>query len=256
MVALYESRKGLPPTDPTDAEYNLPRDEYVLCLSAIFHSRSSSDKSDDSMTEHSRLDTQADGFLSLVHNRLVHAPLQTPLKVLDIGCGTGATTRQLAALYPSASVHGVDISPVPAFDPSPPSVIYIIGDIKNLARTDGRLASGGFEYIFQRLLIGGMTDWAMHISEMVALLKPGGWLEVHDYVQVWYKNGEICSGDWRWHKVMREGASRSGMDLECGLKAREYMARAGLVEVDVVRYVVPYGTWMAEEKPETKAIGE
>ncbi len=100
MVALYESRKGLPPTDPTDAEYNLPRDEYVLCLSAIFHSRSSGDKTDDSITEHSRLDTQADGFLPLMHNRLVHAPLQTPLKVIDICCGTGATTRQLAALEP------------------------------------------------------------------------------------------------------------------------------------------------------------
>jgi trans-aconitate methyltransferase len=39
---------------------------------------------------------------------------QTPPKAVDIGCGTGIATIQLAAMLPSANVVGVDITPVPA----------------------------------------------------------------------------------------------------------------------------------------------
>ena len=92
---------------------------------------------------------------------------------------------------------------------------------------------------------------------MVTLLKRGGWIEVHEYADVWFKDGEeVCSGEWEWLKVMREGARGLGLDLDCGINARGYMAEAGLVDVEVVRYVVPYGTWMAEERPETRSIGQ
>ena len=192
-----------------------------------------------------------------MHNRIVHAHLESsPLKILDVGCGTGATTRYLGALYPPATVYGVDVSPVPALTPSPPNVSYITGDIRAVAKKDGRLAAGTLDYIYQRLLICGMTNWASHIDEMAALLKPGGWLEVHEYADVWFKNEEVCSGDCKWMNKMREGASRLGMDLDCGLNAREYMVRAGLVDVEVIMYKVPYGTWMAEERPETRSIGQ
>ena len=34
-----------------------------------------------------------------------------------------------------------------------------------------------------------------------------------------------------------------------------YMLKAGLVEVKVEKYKVPFGTWMAEERPEMRRIG-
>ena len=43
-----------------------------------------------------------------------------------------------------------------------------------------------------------MTNWDSYIKEMATLLRPGGWIEVHDYAQIWYKHGEVCSGDWKW----------------------------------------------------------
>lgn len=192
-----------------------------------------------------------------MHNRIVHAQLQDPLRILDVGCGTGITTRYLGELFPSATVYGVDISPVPASSHSPPNVSYIIDDIHTVAKTDARLVTGTLDYIYQRLLICGMTDWASHVREMATLLKPGGWMEVHDYVDVWFKDGRVCSGHWKWLKAMREGTRRLGIDLDCGLNAREYMVGAGLVDVEVFEYMVPCGTWMAEEKkPETRLIGQ
>ena len=79
---------------------------------------------------------------------------------------------------------------------------------------------------------------------------------MHDYAQVWYRHGEICSQDWKWLNVMRQGAGQLGLDPDCGFNAREYMVRAGMVDVEVFRYVVPYGTWMAEERPETRSMGQ
>ena len=101
-----------------------------------------------------------------------------------------------------------------------------------------------------------MTDWPAYVRDMTELLKPGGWMEVHDYAEIWYKNGEVCSGGWKWQKAMREGARGLGLDLDCGKNAKDYMERAGLVNVEVQKYAVPYGTWMVEEKPETRRIGK
>ena len=34
-------------------------------------------------------------------------------KAVDVGCGTGVATVQIAGMFPSATVYGLDISPVP-----------------------------------------------------------------------------------------------------------------------------------------------
>lgn len=97
--------------------------------------------------------------------KITHAPLESPTKILDVGCGTGIVTRHLGTIYPSASVYGIDISPVPpttasdAIPTTPPNVDYIVGDIRKLAEEDDRLKAANFDCIFQRLLVCGMTQW-------------------------------------------------------------------------------------------------
>ena len=93
---------------------------------------------------------------------------------------------------------------------------------------------------------------------MTNLLRPGGWLEIHDYAEIWYstqESGRTISGDWKWQRAMRRGADELGLDLDIGLHANDCMRKAGLVDVQVEKYMVPFGTWMADEKPETRRIG-
>ena len=201
----------------------------------------------------------------MMKGKIVHAPLKTPAKILDVGCGTGIVTRHLASIYPSATVYGVDLSPVPpttssdAIPSTPPNVEYIIGDIRKLAKEDERLKAGNFDYIYQRLLVCGMTHWPSYISQMTALLRPGtGWLEIHDYAEITYNahdSDRIISADWKWLQAMRCGAAQLGLDLDIGLHAEKYMREAGLVDVSVQKYMVPFGTWLANSRPETRRIG-
>ncbi|KAL8642056.1 MAG: hypothetical protein Q9228_001222 [Teloschistes exilis] len=184
--------------------------------------------------------------------------------MLDVGCGTGMVCRQMAQQYPNATVYGVDISSVPPFNDTPGNVEYMTGDIKELAAGgDERIKEGEIDYIYQRLLICGMTDWPGYIRQMAGLLRPGGYMEIHDYAEVWYQRPSspggsdiLISNDWKWHLAMRRGAPELGLDLNIGLHAQRYMEEAGLIDVQVVKYMVPFGTWLAGERPETRKIGE
>ena len=220
-------------------------------------------------------------------NRIVHAPLsfhaskpgdesENPI-ILDIGCGTGIATRHLGEQYPQAKVYGIDIGNVPPHPRTPPNVDYIKGDIKKLAgEAMSPFQPGTVDYIFQRLLVCGMTDWSGYVRQMKRLLKPGGWIEIHDYAEIAYKRtlvtksdatakeefeDVLISQDWKWQHAMRRGAAVLGLDLDIGLHASRYLEDAGFTTVTSTGYEVPFGTFMADDpdptraKPQTRSIG-
>ena len=193
-----------------------------------------------------------------MHNRLVHAPITDPQRLVDIGCGTGIVTYYLSTSFPSAAhIYGIDISPVPSSQhDTSTNITYIQGDIRKLAKTDERLSPGSIDYAFSRLLILGMTDWVGYLRNTVApMLRPGAWVEVQELDYVCYKHGQVYGEDWNWLRAMREGAVQKGLDLRCGHNMATYMREAGFVDVSVKRYGIPTGTWDVKKRPETRRIG-
>lgn len=191
----------------------------------------------------------------MMHGKITHVPLDNPAILVEIGCGTGIQTCKFATTYPNAQVYGIDLSAVPDRH-KPPNVEFIQGDVRKLVTKDPRLDEKSTDYVFSRLLILGMTEWQSYVSDVVSLLRPGGWAEMQDLDLDWYLMGERCSDTWPWLVALRKQAVKKGWDLNCGSNIKAYMEKAGLVDVQQKRYRLPYGAWMVSEKPETERIGK
>ena len=216
--------------------------------------------------EFARLEEQANGVNELLSHKIVHAPLHRPQKILEVGCGTGHVCRQLAQQFPDATVLGVDLTPVPPCSNTPQNISYITGDIKQVAQSDERLMNGDLDYIFGRFLIAGMTSWPGYIRQMATLLRPGGYFEMHEVSYRLYKcssatprvpsdEDPAIGADWPWQRALLRGEEQLGLDTDIGPNVQRYMKDAGLVDIEVKKYVMPFGTWMVDEKPETRRLG-
>lgn len=126
-----------------------------------------------SNVEHQRLELQHQLQLQVLGGNLFHAPLSpnNVRKMLDIGCGTGAVTHEMAHTFPAAQAYGIDLSVTPNMRPKLPNISYIQGNIMD--SSNSQLPSNSFDYIFSRLLVLGMTHWKQYIERCVSLAKPG-----------------------------------------------------------------------------------
>ncbi|MFF4172809.1 methyltransferase domain-containing protein [Streptomyces sp. NPDC001744] len=102
--------------------------------------------------------------------------------VLDLGCGTGASTRALLRAAPEASVTGVDAS-AGMLDralrkPWPPNVTFVHAPVEGLA---GAGVDGPYDAVFAAYLFRNVADPDGVLDRVRGLLRPGGRLVVHEY---------------------------------------------------------------------------
>ena len=84
--------------------------------------------------------------------------------------------------------------------------------------SDSRMPHGGAGFVFNRLLLCGMTDWPGYVRDVFAMVKPGGWAQMQDFEEMFYLYGKKLEDEpeRRWLKEFRKGAKVKGMDLDCG----------------------------------------
>jgi ubiquinone/menaquinone biosynthesis C-methylase UbiE len=104
------------------------------------------------------------------------------VRLLDAGCGTGASTAALLAAVPRARVVGVDASAgmlgQARAKPWPATVEFVHGRVEDLAEAG---VAGPFDGIFAAYLIRNLPGPDAALASLRALLRPGGLLVVHDY---------------------------------------------------------------------------
>ncbi|MET9776519.1 methyltransferase domain-containing protein [Streptomyces sp. NPDC006367] len=103
-------------------------------------------------------------------------------RVLDLGCGTGASTAALAAVFPDAEITGVDASAgmldAAGAKPWPSRVRFVHAPAEEL-RSAG--LEGPFDAVFAAYLFRNLADPDAVLRSVHALLAPGGRLAVHEY---------------------------------------------------------------------------
>lgn len=188
----------------------------------------------------------------VMHDEPFHAPLQNPRRILDIGCGTGRSTVQLARRFPNAQVIGVDLSVVPPVHERPHNVEYVQGEFQELVESgDCHLQAGTFDYVFSRLLVLGMNQWPRYFDLVSGLLAPGGWVETHEVeITVWDGTGHRLWDEAPAVRAYHHLASLKGLDLAIGAHVKQMMQERGLQEVRQEMYKFAFS--VLPEAPETE----
>jgi ubiquinone/menaquinone biosynthesis C-methylase UbiE len=147
------------------------------------------------------------------------------LRLLDAGCGTGASTAALLAAGPAAEIVAVDASDgmlaQARAKPWPSSVSFVHSRIEDIADAG---ISGPFDGILAAYLIRNVDDKDGQLRRFRELLRPGGTLAVHEYsvrdsklaTVVWnavcagiiIPSGRLRSGDASLYTYLRRSVNR------------------------------------------------
>ena len=183
------------------------------------------------------------------HLRLSARRLRLPdggrgLRLLDAGCGTGASTAALLAAAPQAEITAIDASGQmlarARAKPWPASVTFVHTAVENLA-TAG--VHGPFDAVFAAYLIRNVPDPDAVLRDLRSLLRPGATLAVHEYsVQdswraraVWQAvslsviipAGRLAAGDAGLYRYLR----RSVAGFDGAARFRRRLCAAGFTGV-------------------------
>jgi len=130
----------------------------------------------------------------------LHEKLTQGIRVLDIGCGPGWWTLDMARLYPNSEFIGIDMADV-----------FITEDIPSNAKFQLLNAGTGldyfedesFDFVFQRFLVMGFpTDqYIRSVEEMKRILKPGGAIEILELVNEYKNAGPAFKNINLWSKL-------------------------------------------------------
>ncbi|KAH9826687.1 S-adenosyl-L-methionine-dependent methyltransferase [Teratosphaeria destructans] len=181
-----------------------------------------------------------------MYGNIFHDPISAhPGRILDVGCGTGVTTLELAQKYPGADVYGVDLSAaftaVTDSHPRLDNLHFVQGDIGELINAQkAPFSPGNFDYVFSRLLILGVADWPAHIAVLSGLLAKNGSIELQEVTLDAYSPSSPTEPlTWSFLKALQQDYAAVGLDFNAGshLSAR-MKATPGLADVHAQRYRV------------------
>ena len=221
-----------------------------------------------SAIEQDRLDAQAAAIVEMIGG----TPCLTPVhsltgasKAVDVGCGTGVATLQIANMLPSTRVYGLDISTVPkaAQKMATSNVAWAIGNVLDIdfsQPADNTMSCEifsprGLDYIFGRMLFLGINNWPRYFSTAYEALKSGGIIEHQDLDWKFHRVGtsDCLSNDWEWHQRIVAGAEKSGLSTRAGSDAAPLMKAAGLEIISVQTFEFSFVP--SSKTPRSQAMG-
>jgi len=195
-------------------------------------------------SEQDRLDIFHKIFLVARNGELHRAPISThtpgfgPLRILDLGTGTGIWAIEMADKYPTAEIIGTDLSPI---QPKwiPPNIRFQVSDFES-EWTFGRAT---FDLIHLRMGIGSISSYRALYRKVFEHLKPHyGWFEYVDFdITPYSDDGSLTTSHalYRWTQNIFDATAAAGKPLRYEHRTRELLREAGFVDIQEVVVKVP-----------------
>ena len=158
--------------------------------------------------------------------------LRPGLDLLDVGCGPGTITVDLARRVAPGRVVGLDVSAEPLAeardlaDRADVPVTFEVGDVYRLAAADA-----SFDVVHAHQVLQHLTDPVAALREMARVCRPGGVLAVRDvdYAAVaWFPADE---GLDRWLELYHRVARANAAEPDAGRRLLSWALAAGLRDV-------------------------
>jgi SAM-dependent methyltransferase len=162
--------------------------------------------------------------------------LKPHMRILDVGCGPGTITADLAERVPQGHVTGIDTAPdiveqareLAGERGNPGNLDFTTGDVCALGYPDDTFCVVHAHQVLQHL-----TDPVRALREMRRVCKPGGLIAARDGdygAMIWYPEVPVLD-DWLdlYHRVARG----NGGEPDAGRRLHVWAREAGLTDVTV-----------------------
>ncbi len=181
--------------------------------------------------EGARLERQNAGALYSVAEELSGISFDHDKLLLDVGCGTGALTREILQRHPRININAVDFSEVRLKQARMYLRSEYIERVKfsyaNILTGEG-IPSSRFDSVVSRFVLHHLPDPFLAVKNMAAALKPEGRLVVIDSDGIMFNFH--CS-DMFVMDCLRRLEGGFEFDFMVGRKLRSYFIDAGLSNV-------------------------
>ena len=159
--------------------------------------------------------------------------LQAGLRILDVGCGPGTITVDLAARVPDGQVTGIDAAPgvlaearAEADRRGQANVRFDTGDVYQLA-----FADGAFDVVHAHQVLQHLSDPVAALAEMRRVCRPGGVVAVRDGDyggMFWFPDDPELA---EWQALYRDVARALGGEPDAGRCLLSWARSAGFDEI-------------------------
>lgn len=174
--------------------------------------------------------------------------LKPHMRILDIGCGPGTVTADLAALVPGGHVTGLDREPGilerargVAGERGLTNADFVTGDVHALDFPDDT-----FCVVHAHQVLQHVGDPVAALREMRRVTRPGGYVAVRDAdyaAMTWYPES---AGLDDWLDLYRRVARSNGGEPDAGRRLKAWALEVGFTDVTATTGTWTYST--AEER--------
>lgn len=162
--------------------------------------------------------------------------------ILDVGCGPGSITLDLAKIVAPGRVIGIENVESPLFAARAEAVArgdtttrFELADVLSLP-----FESASFDIVHAHQVLQHLTEPVAALKEMVRVCKPGGWIATRDadYAALsWYPEHPALD---IWRRTYRAAAHANGAQPDAGRRLRAWANAAGLASPRITSSVWSY----------------